>query len=154
MGVDGDPAVFSCSSGSRKGRDSDGAGGCTATAQSRQYEFSGGKQALIASAPPGTDILPCRRRDLPRRAVVTEAFIAPGLAAIPAGAESLLISTAQRLDSPISLAGSWSDNDDDLREALEDLMGDEVAVGLSPDFMAAESENLASVSEGRIDGPR
>ena len=107
---------------------------------------------LVTAAPQGTDIILCRGRHLSLRGVVKDAFISQALAVIPANAEYLLISTERRPGSPVSLASCWSDNHDDLREALEDLAGQEVAVGLAPDIMADDGENLTSASKGESMG--
>lgn len=111
-------------------------------------------ESIVQAAPPGTDIEVFRRRQLPIRGVVTETFIPDSLAAIPDGAEYMIVSLARRNESVLSVFGSMGDTHEDLTADLTSLRGSEVALGLCPDFSAPDSDDLTSASKGGVDGAR
>jgi len=110
--------------------------------------------ALIESAPVGTDIEVFRDPQLPLRGLVTEQFIANALTTIRDGEEYLVVSIESQPQSCISRFNDMGNSQDDLRETLRDIFGNEVAMGICPEFLAPDRDGLISASKGGIDGPR
>jgi hypothetical protein len=104
--------------------------------------------------PACTDIEVLRDPQLPIRGVVDEAFIASALAGVVDGREYLLLSKETQPGSPISRVGEIGCSHAELREALEELRGTEVALGLCPAYCVPDHAGLVSAAKGGIDGPR
>lgn len=111
-------------------------------------------RSLVNAAPRGADIEVFRQPQLSFRGIVTDAFIADALRLIPDGVEFMLVTLQREPCSVLSMYGTFGDHHQDLRESLESLVGQEVALGLCPDFCAADGPDLISASKGGIDGPR
>lgn len=111
-------------------------------------------EAMVAWAPRGTDVIVFRDHQLPIRGVVTEAFIRRVTDAIPAGAEWMLVTLERHASLPVSRVSTINDDPADLVEQLTDLIGCDVAVGLCPDFNAADHDRMISAAKDGIDGPR
>jgi hypothetical protein len=126
-------------------------------AGSRDYAFCRSFpefEAIVNAASIGTNIAVCRRPQLPIRGVVTEPFIGEALKTIADGAEYMVVFLRRQANSVLSVDGRLGDTHEDLAEALEDFKGEEVALGLCPDFNAPDGDDLISPSKGGIDGPR
>jgi hypothetical protein len=111
-------------------------------------------KALVAEAPPGTDIEVFRDKQVPLRGVVTDTFADGAVQAIPEGGEYLIMSLATKPGTRLSIAFDMGVSHAELREGLAGLRGHEVALGPCPAFSAADHEGLVSASKGGIDGPR
>lgn len=109
---------------------------------------------ILDRASVGTEVVVFRGRRLPLRGAVTDAFIELALAEIPDGVEHLVLSAERLPGSALSSHGVVSDRRVDLQDALKDLFGEEVAVGVCHDFVAAENEEWIAIAKGGIDGPR
>jgi len=114
------------------------------------FEF----EMLVEGVPIGADIEVFRQPQLPIRGVVTDAFITDALAAIADGTEYMVVARQREPNSVLSAYGAMSDSHKDLLEDLESLRGQEVALGVCPDFNAPDNPDLISASKGGIDGPR
>lgn len=110
-------------------------------------------EQIVAIAPIGTDIEVFRDPQLPMRGRVTDEFIGCALRSILEGQEYLVICLTK---TPGSRFGTnrMGDTHADLREALEELRNEEVAMGPCPAFCEPDNEGLISASKGGIDGPR
>ncbi|HEV3446917.1 MAG TPA: hypothetical protein VG099_19925 [Gemmataceae bacterium] len=111
-------------------------------------------EALVESLPTGTDIEVFRDHQLPLRGIVDEAFIALALNAIPDGQEYLIVTTEVRPGSKICHFGYIGGSHIDLRQSLEELKGNDVALGVCPAYCVPDHEGLISAAKGGIDGPR
>src|SRR4051794_5113225 len=104
-------------------------------------------EKIIELVAPGTDIEVFRNPQLPIRGIVTDDFIAECCAAIRDGDEYLLLTFARRPESAISRSSNMGDTIAELREALEEHRGKQVAVGPLPDFNAPDHEDMTSRSK-------
>jgi hypothetical protein len=111
-------------------------------------------EELVKVAPKGTGIEVFRDRQLPYRGVVSDDFIADVLLALPDGTEFLIVSSEMIPGSILAREFDSGESHVELREALQDLVGCEVAVGLYPPFWEEDSGVLISAAKGGIDGPR
>ncbi len=84
-------------------------------------------EVLVQSLPAGTDIEVFREPQLRHRGVVDDAFIASALDAIRDDQEYLLVTTETLPSSGICRSGEIGCTHADLRESLNDLMGNHVA---------------------------
>ena len=112
-------------------------------------------RALVEAAPRGCDIVVFRDPQLPIRGLVNDKLIASALAAIPDGAEYLLIARENtRRGSVISRDYEAGESHGELLESLREFDGVEVALGIWPELYVADHEGMISASKGGIDGPR
>lgn len=111
--------------------------------------------ALVDSAPIGTDIEVFRDSQLPLRGRVTPEFIVEILRRCEHNRDSeFMVVSLRRRDSSVLAAHSAFGGAEDVRDALAELIGQEVAFGPCPKFIAPDSDELVSASKGGIDGPR
>jgi hypothetical protein len=111
-------------------------------------------EALVASAPRGTDIMVFRDPQFQERGVVTDEFTERVLAATPEGTEFLLLSAETEPGTCISREAASGDTVEDLREILQEFRGRAVAFGPWPDFLSRDREDMISAAKEGIDGPR
>lgn len=111
-------------------------------------------EAVVANVPVGTDIEVFREPQLPLRGPVTNRFIELAVNTIHDGDEYLLISRDSSPTCRISQFSTMGHSHRDLRDDLQGLFGRNVALGVCPDFCAADHAGLISASKGGIDGPR
>ncbi len=111
-------------------------------------------KALVDWAAVGTDIEVFRDRQLPLRGKVSDQFIATILDAIPLGEEYLVVTLEKHSGRPVSRISLFGNDRKDLVDSIRELMGQEVACGVCPNFIVADHEGLISAAKGGIDGPR
>lgn len=109
---------------------------------------------LVETLPMGTDTIVFEKRQLPFRGVCSEPFIKEALSQIPQGVEYLVVHLHPKEPRHWHVSGFMGDNHACLVEDLREFIGEEVAVGLCPNFIAADHEAMISASKGGIDGPR
>ena len=109
---------------------------------------------LVETLPIGTDTIVFENRQLPFRGLCSEPFIEDVLSRIPEGVEYLVAHLHPKEPRNMHVSGSMGDTHACLSEDLRDFMGEEVAVGLCPNFNADDHETMISASKGGIDGPR
>lgn len=109
---------------------------------------------LIHVCPVGTDIIVFRDPQLPVRGTVDAAFIDNAAAQIKEWGEYLfVVQKTNPIDDP-RLIGEMGDTTSSLNEDLREHMGENVAIGACPNFIAEDNESMISRSKGGIDGPR
>lgn len=108
---------------------------------------------LVEVCPRGTDIVVCRDAPLPLRGRVDDDFIERAKDFIPAGGEYLFVCLEPRAVGDPRQSGAF-DYRVNLVGELEEVRGEEVALGLCPPFMGPDNEGIVSASKGGIDGPR
>ena len=126
-------------------------------AGAKDYALCRSREALeeiVNQVSVGTDIEVLRDRQLPLRGIVTKEFTRRALTEPTQGIEYLALSIETRPGTRFSERALLSDSPEDLREFLDEMAGQEVAIGVCPDFNAADYEGLISASKGGIDGPR
>ena len=104
----------------------------------------------------GTEVIVIRDPQLSLRGVVTEEFTRRVLAELPDGTEYLAVANKMPRWTDWSEPAwwSWSDSTEDLQEFLREFAGQEVAIGVCPDWTVRDDDRLTSASKGGIDGPR
>lgn len=115
-----------------------------------QEEFT----KLVESVAIGTDIIVFQEPQLPTRGSCTQSFIESTLRQLAACDECLVVRVHLKVPQRLTTSGQMSDSPECLKEILEGLLGEEVAVGPCPNFNVADHETMISAAKGGIDGPR
>jgi hypothetical protein len=115
-----------------------------------ESEFS----ELLDSVPEGTDTIVFQQPQLTLRGVCTGSFIEQTLASIADGTEYLVCRLRHPQNLQFHISGHMGDTHTSLRDDMLEFLGEEVAVGHCPDFIAADGPSMISASKGGLDGPR
>ena len=110
--------------------------------------------SLVESVATGTDIIVLKENQLPIRGICTASFIENVLGELARHEECLAVSLETREPRHLKPSGYMSDSPEYLKEILEDMLGEEVAVGPCPNFNVDDHETMISASKGGVDGPR
>lgn len=109
---------------------------------------------LIEVVPIGTDTIVFERMQLPLRGIYSDTFIERALEAVPDGGEYLIARTTRFELSNLDTSGVMGDSHAGLKEDLREFLGQAVAFGPCPNFVAPDNKSMISASKGGIDGPR
>lgn len=115
-----------------------------------QEEFT----KLVESVAIGTDIIVFQEHQLPIRGGCTPSFIETTLRQLAGCDECLVVRLHIKEPQRLTTSGEMSDSPECLKEILEGLLGEDVAVGPCPNFNVADHETMISAAKGGIDGPR
>ena len=110
--------------------------------------------ALVECVSVGTDIIVFRDPQLPLRGRVTPEFINRAKELIRDGEEYMFVKLVPERREDLTLFGEMGETHAELVEDLSDEMGEEVAVGLCPNFWDRDNDGIVSAAKGGIDGPR
>ncbi|HLJ87326.1 MAG TPA: hypothetical protein VKZ53_10925 [Candidatus Angelobacter sp.] len=117
-------------------------------AGSRSFEFFNSFEKLsarIREQSSGTSVIAFRKKQLPFRGLVDHEFIQQCLSKIPESAEFLVVETTPTVVGSASWFGDTSgESHAELREALEERLGESVAVGDYPPFWLEDGPDLIS----------
>lgn len=109
---------------------------------------------LVERVSVGTDIIVFRDAQLPLRGRVTREFIARAKELIRDGEEYMFVRLAPERRRDARLSGTMGERHAELVEDLSEEMGEEVAVGVCPNFINRDNDAMISAAKGGIDGPR
>lgn len=111
-------------------------------------------QSLVAKLPSGTDTIVFRKPQLPLRGLVDDRLIETARELFPDGVESLLVHRVPETPEDLRLEGSMYGETAELIERLQDLNGQEIALGPVPPFLENDNDDMISASKDGIDGAR
>jgi hypothetical protein len=108
---------------------------------------------LVDVCPEGTDIIVFRDKQLPLRGKVDMQFIQRAIELVPEAEDFLFVHLAPRSPTDPRCAGAF-DFHQNLMEELSEFPGEDVALGICPNFSQPDNEHMISAAKGGIDGPR
>jgi hypothetical protein len=108
---------------------------------------------LVDVCPVGTNIIVIRDPRLPLRGVVDDDFVQRALDLMAESAEYLFVVTTPSSPGDPRCKGEF-DFAANLRQDLDEVRGETIALGACPDLTGPGSDSMISASRGGIDGPR